>query len=332
MPIEPQNRPEANLAKSDRLTDLPYFALALVGLLLVPIYLFLVPPELYAEPNSVRALVLAFLCGGAVGMTEISSRYRDEQMKAILSPDGLVYILCNGAISTFALVLIFHFRDTLEVLKVFKDNTLGAAIVAGFGASAIMRTRIAVIKGADNKDISIGPDIVINLLLAMIDRRIDRWRASQRQGIIARHIDRLKELGTVDEASKYLLASLISFQNLSEPEKKELSDTIRGNKELGYSQNIQLAAMGYLFLTVVGEENFDSVLAKAKQIQGTNLPPPVVGPPPVPPQAVPQQQPAPGSSPVTSAPTSPQAPPTPAPPATPPPVPPKTKRRRRKPR
>src|SRR5205807_2571209 len=139
---------------------------------------------------------------------------------------------------------------------------------AGFGATAIMRARFAVIKGADNKDISIGPDIVINLLLAMIDRRIDRWRAARRQAIITEHFDQLKALGTIDEASKYLLASLTSFQNLNEPEKKELADTIKGNKDLGYSDNIQLAAMGYLFLTVVGEENFDSVLAKAKLIRG----------------------------------------------------------------
>ena len=263
----------------------PYSALVLLVGFLIPIYAFLVPLHHYTDDNNARAIALAFLCGASVGMTEISSRYRDEQMKAILSPDGLVYLLCNGAISTFAIILIFHFQQTLTAFAAFKGNPLSAAIAAGFGATAIMRARFAVVKGADGKDISIGPDIVISLLLAMIDRRIDRWRASRRQEIIADHFAKLKELGTVDEAGKYLLASLISFQNLSEPEKKELSDTIKGNKDLGYSENIQLAAMGYLFLTVVGEENFASVLDKAKKIQRTGVPP-APAPPPVPPPPV----------------------------------------------
>jgi hypothetical protein len=278
----------------------PYSILILVVVCLIPIYVFLVPGHYYAEKNNVRALVLAFLCGGAVGMTEISSRYRDEQMKAILSPDGLLYILCNGAISTFALILIFHFSITLTAFTALKGNPLTSAIAAGFGATAIMRTRFAVIKGADNKDISIGPDIVINLLLAMIDRRIDRWRAARRQEIITDHFDKLKALGTVEEAGKYLLASLVSFQNLSEPEKKEFAAMIKAN-EKGDSENIQLATMGYLFLTVVGEENFDSVLEKAKDIRGRGTlpplpPPPAVAPPPVPPPAAPPPVP-PGAAP-----------------------------------
>ena len=289
----PPNDPARKLGIWRRFILWPYSALVVVVALLVPIYAFLVPLHHFTDDNNARALVLAFLCGGSVGMTEISSRYRDEQMKAILSPDGLVYILCNGAISTFALILVFHFSHTLEAFAAFRNNSLPAAIAAGFGATAIMRARFAVVKGADGKDISIGPDIVINLLLAMIDRRIDRWRAARRQEIVTAHFDQLKALGTVDEAGKYLLASLVSFQNLSAPEKKDLADTIKGNKDLGYSDNIQLAAMGYLFLTVVGEENFDSVLAKAKQIQGTPPPsisplaPPPATPPPVPPAAAP---------------------------------------------
>jgi hypothetical protein len=272
-----------------------------VAIVLVPIYVWLVPGRYYQNDDHIRALVLAFLCGASVGMTEISSRYRDEQMKAILSPDGLVYIVCNGAISTFALVLLFHFSLTLEAFKAFQGHPLSAAMAAGFGATAIMRTRFAVIKGADSKDVSIGPDIVINLLLAMIDRRIDRWRAARRQEIVADHFEQLKALGTVDEASKYLLASLVSFQNLSEAEKKDLAATLKDNKELGYSENIQRAAMGYLFLTVVGEENFTSVLAKARQIQGGDIsppaipplgPPPAVPPPPVPAPAAPTTAPA----------------------------------------
>jgi hypothetical protein len=216
-----------------------------------------------------------YICGGLVGVTEIASRYRDEQLKAILSPDGLVYVLFNGAISSFALILIFQFRGT-PPFSSFK-STLLAAIAAGFGATAIMRTRLAVIKGSDNKEISIGPDIVINLLLSMIDRRIDRWRAARRQLIVADHLGTLKALGTVEQTTQYLFAALLAFQNLSEAEKQQFIDTIKANKEKISDVNIQFQAVGFLFLTIVGEENFESALEKAKKIKdeaADSAPPP----------------------------------------------------------
>jgi hypothetical protein len=183
-----------------------------------------------------------------------------------LSPDGLVYVIFNGAISSFALILIFHFRDTIPAFSAFKSNLL-AAIAAGFGATAIMRTRLAVIKGSDNKEISIGPDIVINLLLSMIDRRIDRWRAARRQQIVADHFIALKSLGSIDQTSQYLFASLLAFQNLGDAEKQQFTDTIEANKKKISDINIQFQALGFLFLTAVGEENFESALEEAKKIQ-----------------------------------------------------------------
>jgi hypothetical protein len=260
------------------LLKLPYLSLFFLPLLVAPAYC-IVPGHYYYDGENFRGICLAFLCGSLVGATEISSRYRDEQMKAILSPDGLVYILANGVISTFALFVIFYgIRHGISQFDPLKGNSLATAVLAGFGASAIMRTRLAVVKGSDNKDISIGPDIIIGLLLSMIDRRIDRWRAAKRQRIVADSFPDLKALGSVDNASKYLLASLLSFQNLSDAEKKQFSDTISTNKQLGYTDNIQLAAIGFLFLTVVGEENFRSVLKRAKDIQtasGSDGAPPV---------------------------------------------------------
>jgi hypothetical protein len=280
------------------------------------IYIGLVPWHYYSDDHNVRALAIAFLSGALVGATEILSRYRDEQVKAILSPDGLLYVLFNGAVSTFALILIFRFENSVPGLSFFKGNSLTAAIAAGFGSTAIMRTRIAVIKGTDNKDVSIGPDIVINLLLSMIDRRIDRWRAARRQEIIATHFPQLKALGSIDQASQYLMSSLLSFQNLSDSEKQQFSDTVDRNKKGGSDVNVQFQALGFLFLTVVGEENFASALAKAKEIQGPAAPPPVPATPTVAPPAIPAS----GSPPPVPA-TPTVAPPAIPTSASPPPVP-----------
>ncbi len=292
----------------------PYSTVFIGLLCLAPIYFLLIPWHYYSDnwATNARALGLAFLCGALVGLTEIASRYRDEQVKAIMSPDGLLYILFNGAISTFALIVIWHFRDN-PAFASLKTNPLGAAIAAGFGATAIMRTRLAVIKGSDNKDVSIGPDIVLSLLLSLIDRRIDRWRSLRRQRLIAQYFGDLRALGSIDEASEYLLASLISFQNISAADKKEVNDQIQENKRAEVTDPyIQLTTLGYIFLTIAGEENFDQVLKEAKNLQNrkgrqdfgsplTNAaltatapsvpapPTPLVGtsPPPIPPGAPP---------------------------------------------
>jgi len=256
---------------------LRYWGLAGFVILLIPVYAWLIPSHFYSGGDHVRAIVIAFLCGALVGVTEIASRYRDEQMKAILSPDGLLYVVINGALSSFALVIIFHFQYSVAAFGALKDNPLTAAIAAGFGATAIMRTRLAVIKGSDNKEISIGPDIVISLVLSMIDRRIDRWRANIRQQIVADHFSEIKSLGSIEQASQYLLASLLAFQNLSDTEKQQFTDTLERNKKNISDVNIQFQALGFLFLTAVGEENFESALQKAKAMQDANSPTPPSG-------------------------------------------------------
>jgi hypothetical protein len=102
---------------------------------------------------------------------------------------------------------------------------------------------------------------------------IDTERSAIRQKIIVDHFNELAALGPPIQASEYLLASLLSFQNLDAEEKKNLANTINDNMKPNYSKNLQLAALGFLFLTVVGEENFASVLEKAKAIQGPPAPP-----------------------------------------------------------
>lgn len=322
MPSPPYSQRPASWWKS--IAEWPFTTVVLGFVCLLPIYFFLIPWHYYTDnwATNARALGIAFLCGALVGLTEIASRYRDEQVKAITSPDGLVYILFNGAISTYALILIWHFKDNPAFATLTK-NPLGAAIAAGFGATAIMRTRLAVIKGSDGKDVSIGPDIVLSLLMTMIDRRIDRWRSLRRQQIIARRFDDLKALGSIDDASEYLLGSLISFQNISEADKKEVNDQVQQNKSAGVRDPyIQLTTLGYIFLTVIGEDNFYQALTEAKHLQTRKMPagqtspggpillattPATVPPPAVPPPSTPLV----GTQPPPVPPTPPAPPPNP---------------------
>jgi len=139
-----------------------------------------------------------------------------------------------------------------------------------------MRTRLAVLKGPDNKDVSIGPDMVITVLLQMFDRRIDRLRARKRQGIVIRNLSRIRGLGSFRTAADYLLASLLAFQNMSDSEKAVFSSIIADYDKKPLPDDIKYLALGFVFLTLVGEAQFGDVLDNAAKIQtqqGNQAPP-----------------------------------------------------------
>ena len=238
----------------------------LTGFLII--YVFLIPSSytFNADGYKIRATIGAFIFGSLVGVAEIASRYRDEPLKALRSPYGLIYIVVNGYLSLLASFLIYHFGG--QYFRGVAGDSLLVAIVAGFGATAVMRTRIAVIKSPEGKDISIGPDFVIGILLQVIDTNIDRWRAVRRQHILSQNFNQIRGLGDFPTAWKYLLASLLAFQNLDDARKKTLSDTYNDYQAQGEKlpEDLKRLGLGFLFLTLVGESNFKSVLDSAAKL------------------------------------------------------------------
>lgn len=67
----------------------------LLVVLLIILALLLIPRITESTANEMRAQMAAFLFGGLVGLAEIASRYRDEPLKAVGSPYGLVYVFIN---------------------------------------------------------------------------------------------------------------------------------------------------------------------------------------------------------------------------------------------
>src|SRR5262249_3212871 len=145
-------------------------------------------------PESNRSVIWAFVFGGSVGMSEIVSRYRDEPLRAVWAPFGLIYIVVNGMLAVFALFVITRYPEKFGFTAGQPVPAFLSALLAGFGSMAVMRTRLMVLKGSDNKDISIGPDLVIKTLLQMVDQYIDRDRAANRLHIVTVNLGNLKML------------------------------------------------------------------------------------------------------------------------------------------
>jgi hypothetical protein len=234
-------------------------------LFFVVVYFVLIPESIRCcDPGRYRAIIAALLFGSLVGASEIASRYRDEPLKAVRSPFGLAYVAINGGLSVLALFFIFHFKSFFGSVS---QDYLTAALAAGFGAAAVMRTRVAVIKGGDGKDVSIGPDYVINVVMGVINTGIDRWRAVRRQEILRANFPKLVQLGDFASAWLYLMTSLLAFQNLDASTQKTLNDTYNDYQAQKYGDDIKRLGLGFLFLTLVGESNFEALLDSAVAIK-----------------------------------------------------------------
>ncbi len=106
-----------------------------------------------------------------------------------------------------------------------------------------------------------GPAIVIDTILETIDRKIDRLRAAERQ---KRVYDKLNEVSDFDKTAQYLEGSLLSFQNLSQQQKSDISTVISDYRNSSWDNRLKVMAVGFAFLTIAGEENFDKVVANLK--------------------------------------------------------------------
>src|SRR5688572_24141135 len=120
------------------------------------------------------------LVGTLLGLCELLSRYRDEPIRAVLNVSALAYILINGGASLVALLL-------LNVWKV--DFGLGPddavklrvmlILTGGLGAMAFFRSSFFTFRLGEN-DVPLGPGLIMQVLLDVTDRAVDRGRAAPR--------------------------------------------------------------------------------------------------------------------------------------------------------
>lgn len=213
-----------------------------------------------------------FVFGALVGFAEILSRYRDEPLNATFTDAGISYLAINGTISAVAFAILRRYPT--QVFSGLQNDQFLTAVAAGFGAMAIFRSKLFSFKSSDGAEVPIGPAIVLDTILKMIDHKIDRRRATLRQTRVFNSMIVIKDFaGTAN----YVEASLNSFQNLSEEDKKGINDGIRDIKaRTDWPDSLKCLALGFIFLTVAGDDNFDLVVSNIKSYLDTQQHP--VGP------------------------------------------------------
>jgi hypothetical protein len=198
--------------------------------------------------------------GGLVGLSEILSRYRDEPVLASTTGAGLVYLLLNGLISLAAFAVLCKYRSAL--FPNLGNDLFLTSMVAGFGGMTVFRSKLFTFRSSEGKDYAIGPALVLETVLSTIDQKIDRRRATERQAMI---FDEMRDLTDFDHTAQYFEASLNSFQNLTEEDKAKIISVIREYRTSPFPERLKIMAMGFAFLNIAGEENFDEVIKNIRQ-------------------------------------------------------------------
>jgi hypothetical protein len=232
---------------------------------------------------------LAALLGAIVGASELTSRYRDEPLQALMSNAGLGYMLLNGSVSAATYGLLVHYAGSIFP-GLAKDHLM-ASIVAGFGAMAILRSKFFTIRTERGEDISVGPDAAVAAVLSAADRGVDRARASRRLSLVFR---RASQVQRPDKGRDFIQISLAAFQNLSDSDKAGFVTYLESIGSLPYTDELKLQAICYGMLSLTGEKNFNDIMTNLERYTMSlpgGSPPPQPPDSPVEPPAQPPQSP-----------------------------------------
>lgn len=218
--------------------------------------------------STIQDVVAVFVLGALVGAGELVSRFRDEPTRAISSVPGLLYLTVNGIASVTAIVALRTFAWTPAPASVDQTRLL-QILASGFGAMAVFRTALFTVR-VSGTDIGVGPVAFLQVMLAAIDRAVDRKRARERAERVLSIMDRL----TFTD----LFASLPAFafalmQNLSSDDKTAISDQVKTLAASAMPDQAKVLNLGLLLMNYVGEAVLEeAVMALRKQL-GLGEPP-----------------------------------------------------------
>jgi hypothetical protein len=221
-------------------------------------------------------ITLAASLGASLGGSELMSRYRDEPLNALVSWAGLTYLSLNALTSACAYGLLS--RYSADIMPQLSADQLLRAIVAGFGAMAILRSKFFTLRTEKGEDIGVGPDAALSAFLSAADRGVDRKRAGKRLKLVFSRVATLTEEPTASKDSvtlpikDFIRVSLSAFQNLGQQEKDDIRakmDEIYDSKKDEYpSEELKLQALCYEILVIAGEYNFSRLMKNLEKFLG----------------------------------------------------------------
>jgi hypothetical protein len=189
----------------------------------------------------------AALIGILVGYSELVTRYRDLPGAVMRIFGAWLYVVINGSAAVLALYIVRVFgwefgtntdesRDVVQVLA------------AGLGSLVVLRSSLFAVRVGDH-DVAVGPALLLNNLLSVADRSVDRIRATDRAQQTALTMKNVSFNLCRESLPTLCLASL---QNVTPVEQKDLSSAIDALARSELSDTAKAYSLGLLLMNIAG--------------------------------------------------------------------------------
>jgi len=212
--------------------------------------------------------VAVAIFGSLLGATELLSRYRDAPFEALTARASHIYIGLNGLIAVASLILLQTVASGIVPGTTDTERDFYAVLIAGFGGAALFRSAIVRSKIGD-ADVGIGPSFVIETLLGVTDREIDRERGNVRANQVTPIMIDLPSTFVSDALVPYCLSLL---QNLSAQERENIDTKVNALSTKKIDPGIKPVIVGLLLVNLVGFSVLDracvelgSLIKKARE-------------------------------------------------------------------
>jgi hypothetical protein len=205
-------------------------------------------------------ICVAGFIGLAVAYVELLARYRDNPLRAVASWPATAYGLINGGVALLGAWWMVQFAPQLVAqsshLIPAPIDGVKLAIVAGFGSLAVLRTSLLKLRMSSGGDISVGPAVIIDQLLSVVDRSVDRHLAQHRAVVASRLATQIEF-----DRDRTALVSLciVLLQNISPTEQQQMtsvSQALAGRTDINSATkavSLILALLGLVGETVLNE-------------------------------------------------------------------------------
>jgi len=229
--------------------------------------------------RSYLGFIVTMGVGTLLGMSELLARYKDEPGRALTTWGGFGYMSLNGVAAVVALIVLlvwkpeWLFGDAIpkcppgEALcpRSITDLAvwLKAVAVAGLGSAAIFRASFLKIKTADGET-RIGPDVILDTLLATTDRQVDRAMAGPRGERIAKVMEDISFARAKDVLPTLCFALM---QNVNPDESQRVSTQINALEVAKtIPDRVKAYALGLHLMNVVGHDVLSLAVARTKDL------------------------------------------------------------------
>jgi hypothetical protein len=207
--------------------------------------------------------LLAGLIGAAVGAVELLGRYKDNPWAALREPSALLYLCVNAGASLLAFhcVTVFEIRMGIAEAGGAAKLALLQVFLAGLSAMAFFRTSLFTVKVAD-VDLPVGPGLVLQILLNVTDRSVDRGRALPRAGDIPRIMAGVDFAKGAEALPSFCFGIM---QNVGTDEQSAARSQVAIISQSSLSNTLKANLLGLLIVNLVGKDVLESAVTALRE-------------------------------------------------------------------